>query len=93
MRDAFYLLSRVTLLAGSLCVLPPRKHNDREEQRFLKEAQMPKSIRNKHIVVMKAVCENPLFMMQEYVFFDFAPFGLEGRVSCLQDYFDYMCAD
>ena len=46
-------------------------------------ARILKSIRNKHIVVMKTVCENPLAMMLEYVFFDFAPFGLEGRVSCL----------
>ena len=47
-------------------------------------------MRNKHIVVMKAVCENPLVMMLEYVFFDFASFGLEGRVSSLQVYFDYV---
>ena len=32
---------------------------------------------------MKTVCENPLAMMLEYVFFDFAPFGLEDRVSSL----------
>ena len=31
-------------------------------------------------------------MMLEYVFFDFAPFSLEGRVSSLQDYLDYMSA-
>ena len=46
-------------------------------------ARILKSIRNKHIVVMKTVCENPLAMMLEYVFFDFAPFGLEDRVSSL----------
>ena len=34
MRDAFYLLSRVSLLAGNLWVLPPRKHHDREKQLF-----------------------------------------------------------
>ena len=49
-------------------------------------------MRNKHIVVMKAVCENPLAMMLEYVFVDFSPFGLEGRTSSLQDYFDYISA-
>ena len=46
-------------------------------------ARILKSIRNKHIVVMKTVCENPLAMMLEYVFFDFARFGLEDRVSSL----------
>ena len=30
---------------------------------------------------MKAVGENPLAMMLEYVFFDFAPFGLVGGVG------------
>ena len=96
MRDAFYLLSRVPLLAGNLRVLPPRKHHGREKQLFLKdpleEVRILKSMRNKRIVVMKAVCENPLDMMLEYVFFDFSPFGLEGRISSLQDYFDYISA-
>ena len=92
MRDAFYLLSRVSLLAGNLCVLSPRKHHDREKQLFLKEMRILKSMRNKHIVVMKAVCENPLAMMLEYVFFRFCSIGLEGRVSSLQDDFDYISA-
>ena len=30
---------------------------------------------------MRAVCENPLAMMLEYVFFDFAPFGLEALLD------------
>ena len=96
MRDAFYLLSPASLLVRNLCVLPPRRHQDREKQLFfkdpLKEARIVKSMRNKHIVIMKDVCENTLAMMLEYVFFDFAPFGLEGSVSSLQDYFDYISA-
>ena len=59
---------------------------------FLKEARILKSLPHTNIVEMKAVCENPLAMMLEYVFFDFEPFGLEGRVSSLQDYLDYMSA-
>ena len=96
MRDAFYLLSPASRLVGNLCVLPPRKHKDREKQIFLKdpltEARILKSMRNKHVVIMKVVCENPLGMVLEYVFFDFAPYGLEGRVTSLQDYFDYISA-
>ena len=49
-------------------------------------------MRNKNIVVMKAVCENPLAVMLEYVFFNFTPFGLEGCVSSIQDDFDYIPA-
>ena len=59
---------------------------------FLKEVRILKSMRNKDIVVMKAVCENPLAVMLEYVFFNFTPFGLEGCVSSLQDDFDYIPA-
>ena len=96
MRDAFYLLSPASLLVGNLCVLPPRKHQDREKQLFLKDAlkdaQILKSMRNKHIVIMKVVCENPLAIMLEYVFFEFALFSLEGRVSSLQNYFEYISA-
>lgn len=92
MPDAFYLLPRLPLLAGNLSVLPPRKHHDRKKQLFLNEAQILKSMHNKHIVGMKAVCETPLAMMLDYMFFDFAPFCLEGRVSSLQDYCDYISA-
>ena len=31
-----------------------------------------------------------MMMMLEYVYFDFTPFRLEGRVSSLQDYLDCM---
>ena len=66
------------------------RQHERETRLFLKEARILKSLRHTNIVEMKAVCENPLAMMLEYVFFDFEPFGLEGRVSSLQDYLDYM---
>ena len=70
------------------------RQHDRETRLFLKEARILKSLRHRNIVQMKAVCENPLAMMLEYdVFFDFAPFGLEGRVSSLQDYLEYMSTE
>ena len=53
------------------------RQHERERRLLLKEAQILKSLRHKNIVEMKAICENPLAMMLEYVFFDFAPFGLE----------------
>ena len=80
------------LLVGSLSILPARKHQDRKKQLFLNEAQILKSMHDKYIVVMKAVCENPLAMMLEYVFFDFAPFWLDGCVSPLQDYCNFISA-
>ena len=68
------------------------RQHERETRLFLKEARILKSLGHKNIVEMKAVCDNPFAMMLEYVYFDFAPFGLEGRVSFLQDYLDYMSA-
>ena len=68
------------------------RQHDREKRLFVKEARILNSLHYKHIVEIKAVCESPLAMMLEYVYFDFIPFGLEGRVSSLQEYFDYTCA-
>lgn len=68
------------------------QQQERERRLFLKEARILKSLHHKNIVEKKAICENPLAIMLEYVFFDFAPFGLEGRVSSLQDYLDYLSA-
>ena len=64
------------------------REHDREKRLFLIEARILNFLHYKHIVEMKAVCETPLAMMLEYVYFDFTPFRLEGRVSSLQDYLD-----
>ena len=66
------------------------RQHERETRLFVKEARILNSLRHKHIVEMKAVCENPVAMMLEYVFFDFTPFGLEGCVSSLENYLDYI---
>ena len=59
------------------------RQHEWETRLFLKEAPIMKSLCHKNIVEMKAVCENPLAVMLDYAFFDFASFGLEGRVSSL----------
>ena len=93
MRDAFYLLSRVSLFAGNFCLLLPRKNHDREKQLFLNEVRILKWMRNKHIVLWWKVSAKVLLpWCWGTFFFDFAPFGLEGCVSSLQDYFDYIYA-
>ena len=69
------------------------RHHEREKRLFLKEARILNSLRNEHVVALKAVCETPLAMMLQYVYFDFAPFGLEGRVSSLQDFLDFTCVE
>ena len=57
---------------------------------FVKEARILNSLRHTNIVELKAVCDSPLAMMMEYVFFDFSPFCLQHRVSSLQDYLDFL---
>ncbi|XP_022804378.1 cell division control protein 2 homolog 1-like [Stylophora pistillata] len=74
---------------GSIVVKKLIRQHDREKRLFMKEARILNSLHYKHIVEIKAVCECPVAMTLEYVYFDFTPFGLEGRVSSLQDYLDY----
>ena len=66
------------------------RQHERETRLFVKEARILNSLHHKHIVELKAVCEKPVAMMLEYVFLDFAPFGLEGRVSSLEGYLDFL---
>ena len=98
MHDAFYLLSHVSLLVGNLCVLPPRKHHDHEKQLFLKdplkEAQILKSMSNKHIVVIDESClwKSSCHDARVRVFWFFT---IQAGRSCkltLQDYFDHTSA-
>ena len=77
----------------TFCLLLPRKHHDREKQLLLNEVRILKSMRNKHIVLWWKVSAKVLLpWCWGTFFFDFAPFGLEGCVSSLQDYFDYIYA-
>ena len=45
------------------------RHHEREKRLFLKEARILNSLRNEHVVALKAVCETPLAMMLQYVYF------------------------
>ena len=66
------------------------RQHERETRLFVKEARILNSLRHKNIVELKAVCEKPIAMMLEHVFFDFAPFKLEGRVNSLEGYLDFL---
>jgi hypothetical protein len=45
-----------------------------EEDSFIKEARLIRSLKHRNIVSFKAFCASPLAIMLEYVYFDFAPF-------------------
>ena len=66
------------------------RQHERDRRLFVKEAHILNSLRHTSIVELKAVCDSPLAMMMEYVFFYFSPFGLQHRVSSLQDYLDFL---
>ena len=66
------------------------RQHERDRRLFVKEAHILNSLRHTSIVELKAVCDSPLAIMMEYVFFYFSPFGLQHRASSLQDYLDFL---
>ena len=69
---------------------------DQEEKKlFFKEVELLNGLQHTNIVRLKGVCCQPLAMMLEYVYFDFAQFDLDVRVSSLSDFLlqinDYNC--
>ena len=53
---------------------------------FVKEAKLLSSLSHENIVQFKSVCNNPVAIMLEYVYFDVGIFGGEGKVSSLKDF-------
>lgn len=69
-----------------------RQNNNYERRLFYKECRLLAGLENKHIVKLQAVCESPLAMMMEYVYFDFGvlDMGLKGRSSSVRDFLDFV---
>lgn len=66
------------------------EQHERNLRLFQKEANILYSLDDKRIVKIDAFCHSPPAMMLEYVFFDFLPFGLEGRVSSLKEFLIFL---
>ena len=69
---------------------------DQEEKKlFFKEVELLNGLQHTNIVRLKGVCCQPLAMMLEYVYFDFAQLAQDVRVSSLSDFLlqidDYNC--
>jgi serine/threonine protein kinase len=60
-----------------------------EEDSFIKEARLIRSLKHRNIVSFKAFCTSPLAIMLEYVYFDFAPFEITKKVSNLVDFLNF----
>lgn len=52
---------------------------------FAKEATLLSQLRHENIVQFKAVCQDPMAIMLEYVYFDIEVFGGEGKLSSLNE--------
>ena len=52
-----------------------------DENNFLKEAKLLRSLQHKDIVAFKNFCNTPYAIMLEYVYFDFLPFEIPRQVA------------
>ena len=52
---------------------------------FAKEATLLSQLRHENIVQFKAVCQDPMAIMLQYVYFDIEVFGSEGKLSSLNE--------
>lgn len=61
-----------------------------DKTKFAKEARLLNAFDNKNTVRFEGLCKDPLSIMLEYVYFDFAPFleekSLRATVSSLEDF-------
>ena len=60
-----------------------------DENNFVKEAKLLRSLQHKNIVAFKNFCNTPYAIMLEYVYFDFLPFEIPKQVSNLVDFLNY----
>ena len=58
------------------------------EDALLKEARFHYRLKHKNLVTFKAICPSGKALMLEYVFFDLQPFGVDRKVSGLDDLLD-----
>ena len=60
-----------------------------EQNSFVKEARLIKSLQHKNVVAFIGFCSEPYAMMLEYVYFDFLPFEISKKVSNLVDFLNF----
>ncbi|CAH3179165.1 unnamed protein product, partial [Porites lobata] len=78
----------------SIVVKQLLEQHERNLRLFYKEANILHSLDDKRIVKLHTVCQSPLAMMLELVYFDFSPFGgLERRVFSLKDFINFLSSE
>ena len=54
-------------------------------EEFVKEAKLLSELGHENIMEFKAVCQDPMAIMLEYVYFDIEVFGSEGKLTLLKE--------
>ncbi|XP_078377705.1 glycogen synthase kinase-3-like [Oculina patagonica] len=81
----------VAKVKGEKVVIKKLLSDENTEKRlFLKEAKILQGITSEHVVKLKAASIEPCAMMLEYLYFDFAPFGVSQKVSSLDKFLQYI---
>ena len=60
------------------------------KSRFVKEAKMMSQIQHVNVPKFMGFSDTPYSVMLEFVMFDFRPFGLDKKVSNLQDFYHFV---
>ena len=69
------------------------EQHERNPRLFNKEANILHSLDDKRVVKIHAVCQSPPVMILYFVYFDFSPFGLDGRVSSLKEFITFLSSE
>ena len=97
-------LNETELGSGSYGLVYAGKFNERDvvvktmrirnrecKRLFVKEAQLLDKLKgHKHIACFVALCNEPLAIMMEHVFFDFKPFGMNKTVTSLDELLSFI---
>ena len=70
----------------SVVVKKLKSESSDAKSRFIKKAKMLLEINHPNIPAFQGFSDNPYTVMMEYVMFDFQPFGIEKKVSNLEDF-------
>ena len=88
-RGSYGIVYKARYLSEEVVVKKILGESTDEEESFIKEAKLIKSLKHQNIVSFKGFCASPLAIMLEYVYFDFNPFEITKKVSNLADFINF----
>ena len=88
-RGSYGIVYKARYLSEEVVVKKMLGESTDEEDNFIKEARLLKSLNHENIVSFKGFCPSPQAIMLEYVYFDFSPFEIDKKVSNLVDFLNF----